>query len=163
MNRKPAHRKGGHQERNQAKDLPLPSLLSTRLVPRPVARRDTVPQFDSDAEVRHKDSRQRQDVRDQQGAVCVRASFLLLTQPELLADGEAFVFELHVVGVRYRGSYEATGQQPDACEDGGARSHGGALLQGMDGGVISAVKKEQDFLLRGRNSCSVSTLACVIT
>lgn len=143
VNGKPAHREGGHQERHQAKDLPLPRLLSPRLGPRPVARRDAVPQFDSDAQIRHEDSGQRQDVRNQQGAVRVRAPFFLLTQPEFLTDGEAFVLELHVVGVRHRGSHEAAGEQPDAGEDGGARRHGGALLQGMNCGVVSALKKEQ--------------------
>lgn len=117
MNRKPTHCKGRHQQCNQAKDLSLASLLSTCLAFGPVARCDTLPQLDSDTEIRDKDSRQRQDICDQQGAVCISTSFFLLTQPEFLTDGEAFLFELYMVGVGDCGSYEATGQQPDASED----------------------------------------------
>lgn len=143
MNRKPTHCKGGHQECDQAEDLPFTRLLGACLALRSVARRDTVPQFDCDAEVRHEDSGQRQDVRDQQGAVCISSSLLLLTQPELFADGEALVFELDVVGVRDCGGHQAEGQQPDAGEDGGAGRHRGALLQGVNCGVIPAVRTER--------------------
>lgn len=138
VNGEPAHCKGGDQERDQAEDLPLPSLLGARLVLAPLARRDTFPQFDSDAEIRHEHSRQREDVCNQQGAVRVRAPFFLLTQPELLADGEAFVLEFHVVGVQDGGTHQAAGEQPDANEDGGAGRHRGALLQRVDRRVISA-------------------------
>lgn len=55
MNRKPAHCKGRHQERHQAEDLSLSSLVRSCLVLCPVARCDTLPQFDSDTEVGHKD------------------------------------------------------------------------------------------------------------
>ena len=123
MNRKPTHRKGRHQQRNQAKDLSLASLLSSRLAFGPVARCDTLPQLDSDAEIRDKDDGQRQDVCDEQGAVCVSASFFLLTPPEFLTDGEAFLFELHVVGVGDCRSDQPAGQQPDAGEDGDTGHH----------------------------------------
>lgn len=133
----PTHGEGRHQERHQAEDPPLTGSVG------PVARRHALPQLDGDAQVRREDGRQRQDVGEQQGAVGVRAPLPVLAQPELLADGEALGPELHVVGVRERGSHEAAGQQPDAGEDGGAGSHGGALLQGANCGVISATGTEQ--------------------
>ena len=123
VNREPAHGEGRHQKSDQAKDLPLPSLLSTGLALCPVARCDTVPQFDGDAEIRDEDGRQWQDICDQQGAVCVGASFCLLSQPELLTDGEAFLFEFHVVGVGHCRSHQPAGQQPDAGEDRGTGGH----------------------------------------
>lgn len=141
MNRKPAHCKGRHQERDQAKDLSLASLLSTRLALCPVAWCDTLPQFDSNTEIRDKDSWQRQDIRDQQGAVCISASFFLLTQPEFLTDGEAFLFELYMVSVGDCWCYQPAGQQPDAGEDGGTGSYRGTLLQGMNCCIISVIKK----------------------
>lgn len=148
MNRKPTQCKGRHQECNQTKDLPLTSLLSTCLDLWPVTWCNTFPQFDSDTEVRHKDSWQWQDISDQQGAVRISTSFLLLTQPEFLTDGEAFIFELYIVGVSDSWSYQSTGQQPDASEDGGTCSHRGALLQGMNCGIISTIKKELYFITR---------------
>ena len=148
MNGKPTHCKGRHQEGNQAEDLPLASLLSSRLVWCPVARSDTLLQFDSDTEVRHKDSRKRQDVRDQQGAVCIHTSLFLFVQPEFLTDVEAFLFELHMVCVCDGGGHQAAGQQPDAGQDAGAGRHRGTLLQGMNCCIISAVMKEQALIIR---------------
>lgn len=145
VNGEPAHCKGGDQERDQAEDLPLPSLMGPHLLLAPVARRNTFPQFDSDAQVGHKDSRQREDVCNQQSAVRVRAPFSLLTQPEFLTDGEALILELHVVGVQDGGTHKAAGEQPDADQHGGAGRHGGALLQRVDRGVVSAA---------GRRACT---------
>lgn len=139
----PAHREGGDQERNQAEDLPLPSLVGPRLALAPVARRHTFPQFDSDAEVGHEDGGQREHVRHQQGAIGVRASFSVLTQPEFLTDGEALVLELHVVGVQDGGTHQAAGEQPDADQHGGAGRHGGALLQWVHRCVISATREKR--------------------
>lgn len=114
VNGEPAQCKGRDQERHQAEDLPLPSPLGACLVLAPVARCHTLPQFDGYTEVRHEDSREREDVCYQQGAVRVRAPFFLLTQPEFLTDGEPFILELHVVGVQDCRAHEATGEQPDA-------------------------------------------------
>lgn len=136
----PAHREGRHQQRHQAEDLALAGLLRAGLALRPVAGRDALPQLDRDAQIGHEDGRQRQHVRHQQGAVRVDAPLRLLIQPELLADGEALVFELHVVGVRHGGGHEAAGQQPDAGEHGGASGHRGALLQGVNRCVVPAEK-----------------------
>lgn len=142
----PAHREGGDQERNQAEDLPLPSLVGPHLALAPVARGHTFPQFDSDAEVGDKDGGQREHVGHQQGAVGVGASLSVLTQPELLTDGEALVLELHVVGVQDGGTHQAAGEQPDADQHGGAGGHGGALLQRVDRCVISASGRSPDVL-----------------
>ena len=134
----PADCKSGDQERDQAEDLPLPGLMGPRLVLAPVTGSDTFPQFDSDAEVGDKDSREREDICNQQGAVRVGAPRSLLTQPELLTDGEALILELHVVGVQDGGTHKAAGEQPDADQHRGAGSHGGALLQRVHRCVISA-------------------------
>lgn len=140
VDRKPADCKGGHQERNQAKDLPLPGSVDAHLVLRPVARGNAFLQFDSDAEIRNKDSRQRKNISDQQGAVRVSPSFFLLAQPELFADGEAFLLELDMVGVRHRWSHQATRRQPDSSEDVGTGRHRGPLLQRVNSCIISATK-----------------------
>lgn len=137
----PAHCKGGDQERHQAEDLSLPSLMGPRLALAPVARRNTFPQLDSDTEIGDKDGRQREDVCNQQGAVRVRAPFSLLPQPEFLTDGEALILELYVVGVQDGGAHKAAGEQPDADQHGGAGSYGGALLQRVDRCVISATDR----------------------
>lgn len=150
----PAHCKGGDQERHQAEDLPLPSLMGPRLLLAPVARCNTFPQLDGDTEIRDKDSRQREHVGHQQGAVRVRAPFSLLAQPEFLTDGEALILELHVVGVQDGGAHEAAGEQPDADQHRGAGSHGGALLQRVHRCVISATGRSA----RARAHVVISTL-----
>ena len=154
MNRKPARSEGWHQKCNQAKDLSFTSLMSTCLALCPVAWCNTLPQFDSNAEIRDEDSRQWQDVCYQQSAICIGTSLFLLSQPELLADGEAFLFEFYMVGVGHCWSYEPTGQQPDASEDRSTSSHRGALLQGMNCCVISAIqmnKKQRYLIIRAQN------------
>lgn len=149
MNRKPTHCKGRHQESDQAENLSFASLLGPRLVLRPVARGNTVPQLHGDAEIRDENRRQWEDISDEQGAVCVSTSFFLLTQPELLTDSETFLFEFNVVGVGHRWSHQAARQQPDASEDRGAGRHRGPLLQGVNCRIISAVKKKkQCFIIR---------------
>lgn len=142
VNRKPAHRKGRHQESDQAKDLSFASLLSACLVLRPVAWSNAVPQFDSDAEIRDKNSRKREDVSNQQGAVRISTSFFFLTQPELLTDSEAFLFEFNMIGVGHCWSYQATRQKPDPSKDRGTGRHRGPLLQGVNCCIISAMNKE---------------------
>lgn len=114
VDREPAQCKGRDQERDQAENLPLPSLMGACLVLAPVARRHAFPQFDSYTKVGHEDRRKREDVCYQQGAVRVRAPFFLLTQPEFLTDSEPFILELHVIGVQDCGTHEAAGEQPDA-------------------------------------------------
>jgi len=161
VNRKPTRREDRHQERNQAEDLPLACSLSSRLALRPVARGHTLPQLHGDAEVRDEDGRQRQHVRDQQRAVCVSTSFLLLTKPEFLTDGEAFLLELHVVRVGDRRGDHPAGQQPDASEDRGARGHGDPLLHEVDGGVIPAIQEQWRVIMRVINASSTVMRQCV--
>lgn len=109
----PADAERRHHQTHQAEGLAFAHALSLRLALGVVARYDTVAQFDGDAQVRDAERRQWQDVGDEEGAVRVGQPLLLLTHPELLADGEALVLELHVVGVGDSWSHQTAGQQPD--------------------------------------------------
>lgn len=119
----PADAKSCNHETHKAKRLALAQALSLRLALGVVARYDAVPQLDRDAQVGDAERRQRQDVSDEESAVGVSQPLSLLTHPEFLADGEALVLELHVVGVSHSRSHEATGQQPDPRQKVGARQH----------------------------------------
>lgn len=116
----PAEAKGRHHQAHQPEGLSLAHALRLRLALGTVAGYDTVPQFDRDAQVGDAERRQRQDVSDEEGAVRVRQPLPLLAHPELLADGEAFIFKLHMVGVSHRWSHQTAGQQPDPGQNVGA-------------------------------------------
>lgn len=142
----PADTKCCHHQAHQAEGLALTHALSLCLALSVVTRYNTVPQFDRDAQVRDAERRQRQDVGDKEGAVRVSQPLLLLAHPELLADGEALILKLHMVGVSNSWSHQTTGQQPDPREKVGARQDRDALFQRMDCGVVSIKER------RGENS-----------
>lgn len=119
----PARGERRHQERHESERLPLARSLRLGLVARSVARRHAVAQLDGDAQVGDADGREREHVGEQQRGVGVRQALRLLAEPELLADGEAGVAELHMVGVRHRGSHQPAGQQPDARQHVGTCRH----------------------------------------
>lgn len=111
-----------------------------------VAGYDAVPQFDGDAQVRDAEGRQRQDIGDEESAVGVGQPLPLLAHPELLANGEAFIFKFHVVGVSHSRGHQTTGQQPDPRQEVGARQDRDPLFQRVHRGIVSAEsmsKKEQ--------------------
>lgn len=116
----PADTKRCHHQAHQAEGLAFAHALSLCLALGVVARYDTVSQFDRDAQVRDAESRQGQNVGDEEGAVRVSQTLPLLAHPELLADGEALILELHMVSVSHSWSHQATGQQPDARQKVGA-------------------------------------------
>lgn len=67
----PADAEGCHHQAHQAEGLAFAHALSFYLALSVVARYDTVPQFDRDAQVRDAERRQREDVSDEESAVCV--------------------------------------------------------------------------------------------
>ncbi|TNN55594.1 hypothetical protein EYF80_034191 [Liparis tanakae] len=111
--RHPADAERRHHQAHQAEGLAFAHALSLRLALGVVAGDHAVAQLDGDAQVGDAERRQRQDVGDEEGAVGVGQPLALLAHPELLADGEALVLELHVVGVSHGRSHQAAGQQPD--------------------------------------------------
>lgn len=133
----PANAESCHHQAHEPKRLAFAHALSLRLALGVVARYDTVPQFDWDAQVRDAERRKRQNVGDQEGAVGVSQPLSLLAHPELLTDGEAFVFELHMVGVSHSRSHQSTGQEPDPRQKVCASQDGDAFLQWVHCGVIS--------------------------
>lgn len=133
----PANAESCHHQAHEPKCLAFAHALSLRLALSVVARYDTVPQFDWDAQVRDAERRKRQNVGDQEGAIGISQPLSLLTHPELLTDGEAFVSELHMVGVSHSRSHQSTGQEPDPRQKVGASQDGDAFLQWVHCGVIS--------------------------
>lgn len=121
--RHPANTKRGHHKAHQAEGLAFAQALCLCLALGVVARYDTVPQFDRDAQVRDAEGRQRQDVGDEEGAVRIGQPLPLLTHPELLTDGEAFILKLHMVGVSHSWSHQPAGHQPDSRQKVGACQH----------------------------------------
>lgn len=117
----PAETKSRHYQAHQTEGFALAYALRLRLALGAMAGYDAVPQFDGDAQVRDAESRQGQDVGDEECAVRVGQPLLLLAHPELLADGEAFILELHVVGVSHGWCHQAAGQQPNPGQEVGAR------------------------------------------
>lgn len=101
----PADTKRCHHQAHQAEGLAFAHALSLRLALSVVARYDTVPQLDRDAQVRDAERRQRQDVGDEEGAVGVSQPLPLLAHPELLADGETLSLKLHMVSVSHGWSH----------------------------------------------------------
>lgn len=121
--RHPADAEGRHHQAHQPKGLAFAHPLSLSLALGVVAGHDTIPQFDRDAQVRDAERGQRQDVGDEEGAVRVGQTLVLLADPELLADAEALVLKLHMVGVSHSWSHQSAGQQPDPRQQVGARHH----------------------------------------
>lgn len=138
--RHPADAKGSHDQAHQPEGLPFAQTLGLCLTLGVVARYDTVPQFDRDAQVRDAERRKRQDVCDKESGVRISQPLPFLAHPELLADGEALILKLHVVGVSYSWSHQTTGQQPDPRQKVGAGQDRDALFQRMNCGIISTKK-----------------------
>lgn len=132
----PADAESRHHEAHEPEGLAFARALSLHLALGEVPRDDAVPQLDRDAQVGDGERRQRQDVRDEEGAVGVGQPLPLLAHPELLADGEALVLELHVVGVSHSWSHQTAGQQPDPRQQVGACQDRDALLQWVNSGII---------------------------
>lgn len=136
----PADAKGCHHQAHQPEGLAFAQTLGLRLTLGVVARYDTIPQFDRDAQVRYAECRKRQDICDKESGVRISQPLPLLAHPELLADGEALILKVHVVGVSYSWSHQAARQQPDARQKVGAGQDRDALFERMNGGIISTKK-----------------------
>lgn len=139
----PADAEGRHHQAHQPEGLAFAHALSLDLALGVVAGDHAVPQLDRDAQVGDGERRQRQDVCDEQGAVRVSQPLLLLAHPELFTDGEAFILELHMVGVSYSRSHQTAGQQPDPRQKVGAGQDSDALFQRVNGGIIPAKKQRK--------------------
>ena len=140
----PADAERRHHQAHQAEGLAFAHALGLRLALGVVAGHHTVPQLDRDAQVRDAERGEGQDVGDEEGAVRVGQPLALLAHPELLADGEALVLKLHVVGVSHGWSHQAAGQQPDPGQEVGARQHRDALFQRVHRGVVSVKTEEEE-------------------
>lgn len=141
----PADAKRRHHQAHQAEGLALAHALGLRLALGVVARHDAVPQLDRDAQVGDAERRQGQHVSDEEGAVRVGQPLPLLAHPELLADGEALVLELHMVRVSHSRSHQTAGQKPDPGQKVSARQHRDALFQRMNCGVVSVEREGGDW------------------
>lgn len=109
----PAHAESCHHQGDQTEGLALAGSLGLGLALGAVARRHTVTELDRDTEVRDAEGRERQDVGHEERAVGVGQPLFLFAHPELLTDGEALIFELHMVSVGYSRGHKPTGEQPD--------------------------------------------------
>lgn len=153
VDREPADCKGRHHQHEEAEDLPLSYPVKFCLTLCRVARHDPVFELDCDTEVREGDSREWQDVGDDQGGVGIGQALLLSVHPELLADGKAFFLELHVVGVSNCWGHQHTGEQPDPTDDIHTGTEGDALFKRVHSGVIPGKKARVVSL---RSCCSKS-------
>ena len=160
----PAETEGRHHQGDQAEGLALARPLRLGLALRAVARHHAVAQLDRDAEVGGAKRRQREDEGDEEGAVSVRQPVGLLAHPELLADDEALVLELHMVGVSHCRGHQTTGQQPDPRQQVGTRQHRDALLQRVHSGIVSEAKgkRQREMVLKYNATCMYcSQMFCV--